>query len=438
MQKLFPRIGVSALASPMEVGADQARKALVELAKLLGQNGVDIVATDDPVTNADAAAGAGRVFTEQHVDAICLAAVTWFEDYLVLDMLEECDAPMALWALPGMETGGLCGTQQLTCYLKQLGKPYTSVFGAIEEGDVLNRGLSFLRAAALRNHLRRARIGLAGSRVHGMTEVSANEIALKKSLGPRIVPIDMVGLLARAHKADRAMAREVWNRVKCAAAEVQVPEEDGLDAASMYLAMKGIVREEGLSALAFGCYPDLMGRACVAASLLADEGIPVGCEGDVNGAVAMLMLCLLTGQPTHNTDWLEPLPDGSVVFTHCGSGSYSLAEKKEDITLANVRLAHQGVCSLFPARTGPVTLISLMSLGAGYQLAVMEGKAVSTEMVFPGNPLRVKFPLPVQEITDWIHDEGIGHHWMAGYGHVGEDLKRLGRIIGAGLRYLCI
>jgi len=77
-----------------------------------------------------------------------------------------------------------------------------------------------------------------------------------------------------------------------------------------------------------------MGYACLAASLLADEGIAIGCEGDVNGVVGMLILALLTGQPTHNTDFLEALPDGSVVFTHCGSGSHALAEHRWDITLA--------------------------------------------------------------------------------------------------------
>ena len=58
----------------------------------------------------------------------------------------------------------------------------------------------------------------------------------------------------------------------------------------------------------------------------------LACEGDVNGAVGQLMLTLLTGQPTHNTDWLDPLDDGTVVFTHCGSGSFSLAEQPSDIS----------------------------------------------------------------------------------------------------------
>jgi len=60
-----------------------------------------------------------------------------------------------------------------------------------------------------------------------------------------------------------------------------------------------------------------------------------------------------------------------------------------------VRLANQGVCSLFPARPGPVTLINLLPRAGGYQMAVMQGEAISTDMVFPGNPLRVKFSQPV-------------------------------------------
>ncbi len=434
MQKLALRIGVSALASPLEVGADRAPAVSAELAARLGEKGIDAIASPAPVDSADTAERAGRFFAEQHIDALCLAAVSWFEDYLVLDMLEECDVPVLLWPQPGMETGALCGAQQSTCYLEQLGKPFRSVFGALQDATAFERGLTFLRAASLRRYLRRARIGLAGMRVYGMTEVSANELALKKAIGPRIVGLDMLRLLARARAADGSESARVWERVKDAAARVEVPEEEGITAARTYLAIRETVREEGLSAVAFGCYPDLMGRACVAASLLADEGIPVACEGDVHGAVGMLMLSLLTGQPTHNTDWLEPLPDGTVVFTHCGSGSYSLAEKPEDITLASVRLTFQGVCSLFTARPGPVTLVSLLPKGAGYQMAVMQGEALSAEMVFPGNPLRVRFDRPVSEIIDWVHDEGIGHHWMAGYGLVGKELSDLARIAGPDLR----
>jgi L-fucose isomerase-like protein len=438
MPTLSLRIGVSALASKLEIGASLAPTVLADLDKILRQSGCDTIVSAAPVDSAQAACVAGRLFAEQHVDALCLAAVSWFEDYLVLDMLEECDVPVLVWPQPGMDTGALCGAQQLTSYLAQLGKPYESVFGRLDDGNSLSRALRFLKAAALRRSLRRSRIGLAGLRAPGMTEVSANEMALKKALGPRIVGVDMPGLLERARQVDIAAASTVWQRVAGAASRVDVPKQDAIAAGALYLAIREIVREEQLAALAFGCYPNLMGQPCIAASLLADEGIPVACEGDVNGAVGMVMLSLLTGQPTHNTDWLEPLPDGTVVFSHCGSGSYSLAGNPEQLVLAPVRLMSQGVCSLFSARPGPLTLVNLMPRGGSYQLAVMQGEALPTEMVFPGNPIRVRFERPVEQIMDWIHDEGIGHHWMAGYGHVQGELRQLARIAGEGLGYLCL
>jgi L-fucose isomerase-like protein len=205
----------------------------------------------------------------------------------------------------------------------------------------------------------------------------------------------------------------------------------------IFAAARELVDLHRLDALTIGCYPHLMGRVCLAASLLAEQGIPLGCEGDVNGAVGQQILTLLTGRPTHNTDWLEPLEDGTVIFTHCGSGAWSLAERAEDVQLASVRLMGQGVCALFPARPGPVTLVSLIPRSTGYQAALLEGEALSTAMVFPGNPLRVRFATPTPRLIDWIHEEGIGHHWMAGYGHVGEEIRSWAGIAGPELHLLC-
>jgi L-fucose isomerase-like protein len=433
--RVRPRIGVGSLSSLLEVGADRAPQAAMDLTSLLQAAGCETIGVDS-INTADRAVTAGRTLVESHVDAVVLVAASWFEDYLVLDLLEECPVPVLLWSLPGMETGALCGTQQLTCYLRQLGRPFEAAFGSLTKGPTLDRVQVFLRAAAVHARLRRARIGLAGQRVRGMTEVAVNEIALKASLGPRVVPVDLTGLLQQADAVTAADKARVWNDVVRAAGSCRVDEAAGAKAAGMYAAIRERVHAEGLAALAFGCYPDFMGCACLAASLLADEGVPVGCEGDVNTTVAQLMLTWLTGQPTHNTDWLDPLDDGSVVFTHCGSGSYILAANRRDIVLAPVRLANQGVCSLFPARPGPVTLVSLMPSGEGYQMAVMEGEALPTEMVFPGNPLRVRFASPVDRIIRWIHDEGIGHHWAAGYGHVSAELRALANIVGRRLRLL--
>ncbi len=432
---LTPRVGVSALCSPLEVGADRAPQAARQLAELLEKLGCEVVqagVVDDP----EKSTAAGRQFTESHVHAVACVATSWFEDYLVVDLLEECPAPALLWSLPGMETGALCGVQQLTCCLKELGRPLQAVFGPLDAPQPKRRASTFLQAAALAYRLRRARIGLGGHRVAGMTEVAASEWALKRSLGPRIVPLDLPQLLARAQEMPEDEAQTRWQQLVDRAAACEVSQRDGIDTMQVFAAVTELIDRYRLDALTIGCYPHLMGRVCLAASLLAERGIPLGCEGDVNGAVGQLMLTLLTGQPTHNTDWLDPMEDGSVVFTHCGSGSLNLAHHPEDIRLASVRLMGQGACALFPARPGPVTLLNLVPRGAGYQAALLEGEAVPTTMVFPGNPLRVRFAAPVDRLIEWIHDEGIGHHWMAAYGHMGETIRCWSHLAGPDLRLI--
>ena len=427
---------MGSLCSPLEVGANRAPKAAQDLARFLKSAGCDVIELG-PVDTPDKSLAAGRTLAENHVHAVVLAAASWFEDYLVLDLLEEFNVPVLLWSLPGMETGALCGTQQLTAYLKQLDKPFRCLYGPLDHAGNLEQAMTFLRAAALKNQMRRARVGFGGYRVTGMTEVSANEMGLKKAIGPRIIPLDMPLLLARAKDIPDEDVRDRWQAVVGRSGCCKVTAPDGLDSLKVYVAVKELVDKHRLDALTIGCYPHLMGRVCLAASLLADEGIPLGCEGDVNGAVGQLLMTRLTGQPTHNTDWLEPLEDGTVVFTHCGSGSFSLAENPKDITLSAVRLMNQGVCALFPAKPGPVTLVSLLPQGGGYQLAVLEGEAVSTTMVFPGNPLRVRFSQPTPAIVDWIFAEGIGHHWMAGYGHVANEIREWAALCGPSLKLLC-
>ena len=434
-KSLTPNMGVVAFSSPLEVGAARADQAAMDVVQSFEEYGCKTLnagVVDSPAK----AVSVGRRFAEAHVNAVVMVSACWFEDYLALDLLEECGVPLLLWSLPGLETGSLCGMQQLTCTLKELDVAFETVFGQANDEKLAEPIMDFAKAAALYHRLRRARIGLAGHRVSGMTDAAVNEPALKRVLGPRVVQLDLPGILHRAAGVAPETASRSWASLVGKAGKCSVSNEEGIDSMQVLQAFEEQIEEHGLDAAAVGCFPNLMGRVCLAASVLADHGIPLACEGDVNAAVGQLILTLLTGQPTHNTDWLEPLEDGTVILSHCGNGSLSLAEKPDQIELANVRLMGQGVCVRFPAKPGPVTLLNLVSRREGYQLAMIEGTAVPTEMVFPGNPLRVQLNSPVERILDWIHEHGIGHHWMAGYGRVGSEVALWKKLAGPELSLL--
>ena len=130
------RLGLIAVASPLEVGAGEAPALLDGLGRSLrdaGHRPVEVAAAR-LVTDAGSAVAAGRLFHDLRVDAVAAVAASWFEDYLVLDMLEECQVPLIAWARPGMQTGSLCGMQQLAFMLKQLGHPHCFLFEPVGAG----------------------------------------------------------------------------------------------------------------------------------------------------------------------------------------------------------------------------------------------------------------------------------------------------------------
>lgn len=429
-------MGISAVSSPLEVGAGDAPAELTRLGQALAAapfaDRLELCPSPQPATDPTSATQAGRYCYDQRVDAICVLATSWFEDYLVLDMLEECEVPLITWARPGMETGALCGVQQLNLMLKELGRPYLFLFDEVSSA-ALQQVWEYAMAAALRRRLRRARIGQLGHRVEGMTETSAHELALKKTFGPRLVSVDTQLFLEHVARMPAGPAAEGWRQLKAQVGRVSAAESAGIYAMQVYAALKEVIEQNDLAALAVGCYPHLMGQVCLANSLLGEAGVPIACEGDVNGALGMLMLSWLACQPVHNADLLDPIPDeNTIVFSHCGSGGFSLAADCHDIHLAPVRLMNRGVCCLFPARPGPVTLVNLVPTMTGYRMATLYGEAIETDMIFPGNPLRVYFATDYRAILAWIAAEGLGHHWMATYGDWRRPLAHLATMVGCG------
>jgi L-fucose isomerase-like protein len=355
-----------------------------------------------------------------------------------------------------METGSLCGTQQLGFMLKQLSKPYKLLYDSLTSQSALKRLLEYASAAALRYYLRRARLGYLGHRVEGMTETTAHELALKKIFGPRVVGIDSQVFLNEVLKVEEDSVQKQWEELKVEVGSVDCSDEAGLESLKVHKVLKSFISEKMFNALAIGCYPHLMGKVCLAASLLGEEGIPIACEGDINGALGMLILSQLSEEPAHNTDFLNQfripnsefriprpthntdllnpiLEDNAIVFSHCGSSGFSLANDLSEVTLAPVRLMDRGLCCLFTAKPGPVTLVNIVPTMNSYQIGVMFGNAVKTDMVFPGNPLKVRFDSDVKEVLNWIENEGLGHHWMAAYGDLRNQITDFAGMVGCQL-----
>ena len=422
---LKPRIGVVGLAGEYEVGFDRADALTASCYDALTKAGdAEIYSSGVIMYDLKTMMEAAKRLKEADPDVLLISVCTWSEDHHLLDLLGLLDRPVILWAYPDVEAGSMCGVHQICSVLTELGIPYGHVYGEPGDKDALSRALDYAKAVALERKMRTVRIGSVGGRIKGMTEIAFDEFEIKKRTGARIVNLDESELHTAAAEIPEAVSEAAYAAKGLGGLRQTSTHEEVLESMRYYLGMKALIDKYGLEGFVVKCYPHYMGKICLGYSLLSEEGIVCGCEGDANNTVMMKLLYELTGSPIHNTDILyADTAANTLLFSHCGSGGFSIAATQEEIVLSPVRLANSGVCPLFTARTGIVTLANLMGRGGTMRMSVMVGEAVPTGMDFPGNPLKVRFEKDVLAINDEIAELGVGHHWMAGYGDVSSSLE---------------
>jgi len=426
----YPKIGFCVIQHPLEVGADKSPHILKEVVKEFSNYDVNFIAFNEIVDSDDKASRAGNDFYNNKIDVLLAIESTWSNDYHIIDVLEYVDVPVILWAIPGMENGSLCGMHQLGVVLSELGKKYEIFYGDVSNKKIHKKILSYSKAASLKKYLRKQKIGLIGYRVSGMTEVTFDEIELKRKFGPRVIHFGINYIQEMVDKVDEAEAKKVWDGVKNSGVKIEVSNKDGIISCKNYLVLDSIAKENKIAGFAVECYPELMGKVCLAASLLAKDNVVVACEGDINSTLAMMILNYLTGKSIHNTDLLNPDSENSVVFSHCGSGDFSIAKDKKDIRLCPVRLQNCGVCAVFLPKLGDITLVNIVGRKDTYRISAIEAYSQETEMLFPGDPVSARFNILAEKYLDLIAKYAVGHHWMIGYGKVLDEIKYFIDMVG--------
>lgn len=425
------RIAAVGIAHPFEVGYDQAGNLLETTVKTLTEAGVECYNTGVVMHDLDTVREAAESLKNAEFDALLLCIATWSEDHHLLDLLSFVDKPIILRAYPAFDTGSLCMAHQVGSVFTDIGKSYDFIYGEPDDRDCALKAKALASPYSLAETMSHVRLGTIGGRVRGMTEIAYDEFAIKEKIGARIINIDekeMLGKVAEITDEEAVNILDEKNKI-IPPCRITSTKEGLIESAKFYGALRSLCDEYELQALAVKCYTTFMGKVCLAYSVLAEEGIMGSCEGDVTSGIAMTMMYELSGRPVNNTDLLYlDNEKNTILFAHCGSSGFSIAGG--EIELAPVRLAETGVCCKFVMAPGKVTALNLVGHGDKFRMAVMTGDAVPCGMEFPGNPVVVRFDADVDDINQWIIDNGIGHHWMIGYGDFRNELKRFAEIKG--------
>ncbi len=407
--------------------------------------GVEVVAgpllTDDSQAEELAAE-----FRRQQVDVMVVHYITFSLGSMTPLLAQRVGVPIILWGMPEppfdggrIKSNSFCAVNMNCHALRKLGHAYSFVFGMPEEtAEDMSRQF---RVAACVKRLRTTRIGMVGSRVPGFYTSCFNELGLRRQLGVEVKYIDLLEIVDAAKKLSSEAVAAARAHITAEAGSCGcVPEDQLHKAAQLYAAFRQFKEKLSLDGFAMKCWPqigDIFGvGVCSTLGHLTNDGTVAACEGDVYGAVAMIILQELSGAAPFYCDLIAFEEDENVgLGWHCGAAAVSLCAQNGCSALGlhsvmdggNVK----GVTHDFPLKRGPVTFTQLSEDSDGsYRFLIAGGEGLPTTQMLPGNPLRIRFEAPLPTLRETIIEGGYSHHYTVAYADLNAELKQLCKWLG--------
>lgn len=428
-----------------------ATAAAQGIADLLGEYG-DVVHAG-LVEEEHQAAAAAHLFNAQDVDIIVAMELAYTKGIVPARALIDTTAPVLVWNAQSiarlgesdgfdvvMLNSGMAGVPELTAVLLRTGRDFTMVTSRLDDPEGRRKVRDVITAAAVQRRLRTARIALVGHPFEGMTDLMFDGLSLRQDIGPVVWPLEPEKI---ARRFDEIPQSEVAAEIARVSGRYQVEMEPAAFERSvrLALALESVVRENGFDAFtAFdqvwlsdprvGIIPSFgTGRLC-------EIGIPAAPEGDVNCAVAQLVLQELAGQATTVENYVIDFENNAVMFSHDGHGNPALA------TPGGVKVKHsiyyEGVHGFgagfeFAYEPGPVTNLALVTTGENrWRFVISEGDFLP----FPPRPISAPqtlfrhHSLPVDEWCNSWCAGGAPHHMAAAQGRWADQLVQIAHMLG--------
>ncbi len=415
--------------------AAESRDALL---KKLSQLGHAVIVHDRPVMESNEGLSAAAAMRKADVDLLVVLVGTFTQDPVMTNLVQNVNVPVVLWAVPEValkgppggpsNSGGLVGAIMNASALSKMGMRFKVIFGEPTDQKAFAKLKNTIEAVRVLKALRTSKVGIVGYHSPGFYDGSVDEIALKQYVGIELVHIDLSEVNSTMGKIAESEAKKTHHEVTSKVLELS-PEERIRDG-RIFLALKQLVEENKLDAVAVKCWPELRFTSCFALSRLSDAGIPGGCEGDVNATVTMLALQRLTGHPVFLCDVFHLDEKKNTILTyHCGAAASSLASKKNEVA---IRKHAQGIGATveFPIKPGRVTIVRMGNCAGKYRMFIASGEAIRTKQIVRGNPLEVRLDSKVDDFLKTVTSRGIEHHMLIVHGNWAEILSEMCEIAG--------
>jgi L-fucose isomerase-like protein len=320
---------------------------------------------------------------KENVDCIIFYAATWLWASEIVGAATLSSKPILIWTTPisqGWATGGalvLHGT------FDEIDLKHKFVYGFPDDPETIKKIKSYANASRVINQLKGSTVGLIGGIGMGAFPGRVDEAFWMKKFSLNVDQIDQYAIIRKAEQISKEEVTSEYKELKNIVGDVP-PLDDVMDrSVRLFLAMKKVIQESAFDFTTLKCFPEIgdnYATACLAQSLLGNQGFTSACIGDLNTALTAYILHLLTGFSVFNPDVQRVRKsDGVVVLTSDGACPLNFAENKKEVKLGKRGVFGEGeadgICVGLVCKPGLVTLARLMRIKGKYFMHIALGES---------------------------------------------------------------
>ncbi len=436
-----------------EEWASQLRQRCLDVFRKIP--GLEIIVPDVTLTNRGfvrnemEAEKVINLFQSKNIDGLIIGTMT-FGDEISINTIAAAfrSKPQLLFGTKEAEvpscgtrtSDSFCGTLSISSGLHRRKIPF--IFAGLvypEEKEFQQYLYDFVGACSIVKGFIGAKIGLVGPRPESFETCIYNEDVMIKKFNQRVVPTGVSDLLLRSNplkKADPALTK-IIREIKSETDSSSLSEETAEKLARVEFALKSFAAEKGLSAMAIQCYSAmeiLFGVVpCYVMGRITTAGTMASCEGDLYGALSMLIQykAALSATPPHFMDWTLKHPEEKDTFLawHCGNGPVCLSGQKGKIPISCHYMGPDMGTVHFQLKSGVVTLSSLQEDDGHFKMFVANGKSVKLDGTMKGSWSWVKVP-DLDKLYRTLVTGGFVHHASLIHGDYSRSITDACNIMG--------
>jgi len=318
-------------------------RSITELVGLSKELGFDFYYYPELVISKHDAEKAKKAIEAQCVDFL-LIQNTSFAAGSVITILAKTNAFIGLWSIPESNYGGqvplnsFCGTNMFSSiisnYLKGYAIKYKWFFGFADNKLFIERFKITVKALTVIKKMKNSAVALIGGIAPGFDDLYFDERLGQKRFGLDIQRNHEYSELRNMAKSYKLSELDLFLELVTDGYKSckEASKEDIELNARFYKAYIEFANKYNYDALAISCWPKFQDEfnsvSCSILGKLNQNGIPAACEGDLPGAVSMLLLKYLSEQPTTLMDLIAfDEKDESVLLWHCGPSAECFANE---------------------------------------------------------------------------------------------------------------